>query len=73
MNGFNEQSFDEVLVQEPTRLKIQWDEGMPFKVQLQQKNKINTGLRADMLDVAELFRSEQRKPKGYTEFLKQAG
>jgi len=73
MNGFNEQSFGEVSALEPTRLKIRWDEGTPFNVELQRKNKINAGLPADMIDVAEMFRSEQRKPKGYMEFLKRAG
>jgi len=73
MNSFNEQSFGEVLAPEPTPLKIRWDEGTPFNVELQRKSKNNMGLPADMVDVAEMFRSEQHKPRGYTEFLKRAG
>ena len=54
------------------RLTVQWNEGMPFNIEIQRKNKITTHIQTDVFDIAELFQPNQRKPKSYAEFLKQS-
>jgi len=72
MNDINGQYFGETLLAEPMRLTVQWNEGMPFNIEIQRKNKITTHIQTDVFDIAELFQPNQRKPKSYAEFLKQS-